>query len=256
MSGTPTNVGAPAPTATPTTGAPVATPQAPLDLDALLDVELPLPPVGSKSHSGIDAKAVISALPEDAKKLIANLQSSYTQKTQALSQTAKGLEATQASWLAQQEATLREQAGIPDDVDLFSSDGLQKYVAAKVAEAMLQAQQPLRAKLAADTRKGELQAFKAANPDVDQYQSRIISLLASKQATTPEAAYWIAKGEASGPREAKLQKDLEELRSAQRTTLNKFGVGSTPAPGMQGKEELPKDAYERYQYFKAQKNVK
>lgn len=241
--------------APPVVAAPTPT-QAPLDLDALLDAELPLPPSGSKGHS-LDAKSVVGALPEDAKKLVANLRDDYRAKTTALSQKQRELETTQASWLAAQESKLREQAGIPDDIDIFSSDGLQKFVQSKVAEAMLQAQQPLREKLAADTRRAELETFKAANPDVDQYKARIIQLLASGQAAKPEQAYWIARGEASKDSEAKLSTELAQLKAQQseaaRTRLGKFAPGSNPPGDMGGKTKLPTDAWERYQMIKNQK---
>jgi len=244
-----------APNATPTQAAPV-TPSpsavAPFDLDALLDAELPLPPVGAKGHS-LDAKSVVGALPEDAKKLVANLRDDYRTKTTKLAEEKRHIEANQAAWLASQEANLRAQMDIPEDIDIFSSDGLAKYVQAKVAQAMLEAQQPLKQQLATDARKQELESFKQAHPDIDQHKVRIVALLAAKQASTPEQAYWIAKGEASAALAEENARLKAEQAEAARGTLNKFGVGASPHPSSAGKVELPKDVYERYLYFQNQK---
>lgn len=240
---------APVTTPTPAT-APAVTPvAAPFDLDALLDAELPLPPPGSKGHS-VDPKAALAGLTPDALKTIANLRDDYRAKTTKLADEKRNLESDRAAWLASQEATLKEKAGIPEDIDLFSSDGLAKFVQAKVAQAMLDAQQPLRQQQATNARNQEMVAFKQAHPDIVDHQVRIVALLSGKQAATPEQAYWMAKGEAAQA----LQDENNRLRSEQaeaaRGTLNKFGVGATPHPSAAGKEVLPKDAYERYLYFK------
>lgn len=241
--------------------APVAPPTtppapAPLDLDALLDAELPLPPQGAKGHS-IDSKKVVEALPEDARKLIANLRDDYRAKTTDISKQRRELESTQAAWLAGQEAKLKEQAGIPDDIDIFSSDGLQKFVEAKVAAAMLEAQQPLRAKLASDTRRVELETFRSAHPDIDNYKSRIVQLLSSGEAQKPEQAYWIARGEGAGAKEQALAGEVVALKAKEaeqaRTRLGKFAPGSNPSGDQLGKSKLPTDPYERYLAIKASK---
>ena len=48
-------------------------------------------------HKGIDYNAVVSSLPEDAQKLMANLRADYTRKTQELAAQRKEVEALQQS---------------------------------------------------------------------------------------------------------------------------------------------------------------
>ena len=241
-----------APANSPLTGVGQQAAQPPLDLDALLNEVLPKPPEGQKSHTGIDPKKVIEGLPEDARKMVANLRDDYRRKTDSIAQERKALQTQQASWLAQQESALRQQMDIPEDIDLFSPDGLQKFIQAKVAAAMLEAQKPLRANAAVASRREELAKFHNEHPDTSEYKDRIIQLVASGM--KPEDAYWRAKGEAADTRVTAAQKEAAALKAeAAKKAANgvkSTGIGAAVAPGSVGGAK-PKTAWEAFQLIQS-----
>lgn len=225
-----------------------------LDLDAILDAALPKPPNG-KSHEGLDPKKVLDALPDEAKKLVANLRDDYRRKTTSLSEQRRNLETRQGAWLAEQESALREKMNVPDDIDIFDPAGMQRFIEAKVAQAMLAAQEPIRKANAAESRKQELATFRQEHPDLDQYRDRIVSLVA--KGMKPEDAYWRAKGEAADGIVAAKQREIDEAKKAKNAQnaagVRSTGLGSAVQPGSI-QAGGPKTAMEAYKAVMARRN--
>lgn len=228
--------------ASPEASKPSSTPAPKFDLDALLDGHLPEP------GSVPDPKKVVESLSPEAQKLVANLRADYTRKMQALAKERQELESNRASWLAETESSLRSKMDLPADLDVFSAEGIQKYVQAKVAEAMLQTQAPIREQAIKEARTRELQEFKAAHPDLDKYKQRVVELASTKKIRV-EDAYWIAKGEAAATREAEEQKRKFAENAAKAKVASQSTLGSARDLGDRKPAKF-KNAWEAFQAIK------
>ena len=97
-------------------------------------------------HKGIDYNAVVSSLPEDAQKLMANLRADYTRKTQELAAQRKEVEALQQSLMNSEfNKTIDDLAG-GDTVELdpYDNESFEKRIQQEVARRMQEMMKPIR----------------------------------------------------------------------------------------------------------------
>lgn len=169
-----------------------------VSVDAVSTEALPPPPEGAESHKVAAPNDVIAALPEDARKLIANMQADYTRKTQALAEERRLAREAQAKFLSEQEAALKQRATVEEGIDLYTPEGLEKVIQARVAAALLEMQRPQRELIETQTREDstqqEIHAFVDSHPDIEDYRAGIITHI--KSGMDYKTAYFAAKAEA------------------------------------------------------------
>ena len=219
-----------------------------IDLDSILNEHFAGEVFEKNSWKNVDAKKVIESLPEDGKKLVQNLRSDYTRKTTELAKQKRELEEREQQILSSSLETLRSKMNIPDDIDLYSENGLEQYVQAKVAKALHEQQAPIKEQYEEARRRDELIKFKSEHPDMDSLKEDMLSSLHSGEAIDVRAAYWVAKGklaEKEAQSSALLQK---EAKKEQRAAGMKVGIG---AP-VNVKSNAPRTAREAYEILKAQ----
>ena len=219
-----------------------------LSLDQLLDMHLEGKEFEAEKHKGVDYKATIEALPEDAKRLIQNLRADYSRKTDAISKQKKALETREQTLLSSKtEEHLRKAMELPENIDLYDPEGLKKYINAKAAEQLQTLLKPAREKMAADVRKTEVLDFKRQHVDFDKYKDGITKLIIEKNMKI-EDAYFLLKGKESKSEKQRLNEELEAYKKAARETGFKVSTGRNTVTAK------PKfaTAYEAYEWRKKQ----
>jgi CheY-like chemotaxis protein len=223
-----------------------------LSLDELVGSQYDDHPELKGGHKGLpDYKKILEHLPENGRKLLGNLRSSYTQKTQELAEARRQLETeraklerdrqllTESEWAQQ----VRAQAEAPLQHDAWSDEGLQERINKQAAEMMQQMLSPLQQDLEAQRRQVALDSFKSQHPDLvsDDIRMPVARLLMERPELKLEDAYFIVKGQVS-------RQQADAVKQVQRETLKKTSTGNAVRNG-----EPPKfkDAWSAYQYHKA-----
>jgi len=234
-----------------------------IDLDELINAEFPDDPAMNGEHTGLPPyQEILKHLPETSRKLIQNLRSSYTRKTQELANERKLLEELKAQVAEERELLLSQDWSFDDDesdtqsgkitsekTNASNETDVEKRIQQAVAAALQQKFQPLKEKHEAAQRQAELARFKQENPDLEELRPEITELLLGRPELNLKDAYLIVKGQ-------KLQEQMRSQRVAQRQVQQKIGGGSV---GNNPKGKPPvgmTDAYEIYQWHKAQKEGK
>ena len=237
--------------------APVETPveqqdEISLSIEDLLAADFGDDPVMTGMHKGIpDYKKILEHIPENGRKLIQNLRSSYTQKTQEIADLRRQVE-SERQQLESQRALLSESAFAKNVRELatkevtsdpWSDDGLQERINKKAAEMMQQMLEPLQNDLADQRRSMQMEQFKSQHPDLTSAELRvpIAQLLMERPELKLEDAYFIVKGQVS-------KQQSESARQAQRDVLKKTSVGTAVRNVAPPKF---KNAWEAYQWHKA-----
>jgi Skp family chaperone for outer membrane proteins len=223
-----------------------------LSLDELVGPEFDDHPDLKGGHRGLpDYKKILEHLPENGRKLLGNLRSSYTQKTQELAEARRQLEAeraklerdrqllTESEWAQQ----VRAQAEAPLQHDAWSDEGLQERINKQAAEMMQRMLSPLQQDLEAQRRQVALDSFKSQHPDLtsDEIRVPVARLLMDRPELKLEDAYFIVKGQVS-------RQQADAMKQAQRETLKKTSTGNAVRNAQPPKF---KSAWEAYQYHKA-----
>ena len=233
-----------------------------LDLEKLISAAFDEDPIMSGEHTGLPPyQDILKHLPENGRKLIQNLRSSYTKKTQEIADMRRQLEAERTS-LQQQRRLLAEGPGAkqlaaianaePEQFDPWSADSMEAKIKAEAAKMVQSLIQPMQEDLRLATRKQELSAFKDAHPDLMDVDMKagVVKLLQSRPELKLEDAYYLVRGRLQEARLAQLEKTKTEQRHASRSTLRKTStgrnVGATKAPKFT-------NAWEAYQYHKTNK---
>lgn len=205
-------------------------------------------------------------VPEDVRKHIANIRSSYTRKTQEIAQQRRELETAKEAMLTQRQSVLDnstvkhfEQHITEEEYDPYTAEGMQaeiKRQAAMMLKQMMEpAQQKMQAELEMERRSLALQEFKTQHPDLVSAEMKmpIAQLLAERPELKLEDAYYIVKSKLDNAR-AKEESILEKQRRANRQQQFKSTSG--------GKSVSPsgtpkfRDAWEAYQYHRNQQERK
>lgn len=195
-----------------------------MSLDQLLDLHLKGEEFQKDNHKGVDYAKTIEALPEDAKKLIQNLRSDYSRKTGEISKAKRLLEMREQTLLSSNtEEKLKAASNLPEDLDLYSPDGLKKYIEAKAAEQLQSLLQPARDKMAIDMRKNQVLEFKKQHTDFDSHKADITKLVVKGMKI--EDAYFLLKGRSSQSEQSKLNQELEAYKKGAREAGFKVTTG-------------------------------
>ena len=196
------------------------------DLDSILNEYLGEEAEAEDSHS-VSTQDILSNLDTDALKLIQNLRKDYSKKTQLIASQKKELENRERNWLSQQESLLRSKMNLPEDFDITSEGGLQAYINSKVAEMVLESSKPLREQVELENKRSELQAFKAANPDLENYKVDIINEMSANPDLDLKTAYYVVKGRNANNEINKVKLELEKQKAERAVAVSKVGIGGT-----------------------------
>jgi|MDSZ01.3.fsa_nt_gb succinate dehydrogenase/fumarate reductase flavoprotein subunit len=218
-----------------------------MTIEQLAEVELN----DEGGHKGIDYNKVVSSLPEEAQKLMANLRADYTRKTQELSAQRKEVEALQKSLMNSDfNKTIDELAGGETvELDPYDNASFEARIQQEVARRMQEMMAPIRQEQELNTKRQALETFKSQNPDLMDYRDEIVPLLQSNQALSLQDAYYIVKGKAQNE---KLRK-LEEENNARKDRMREAGLKINA--GTKGSDRPPKGlkGYEIYKWLQARK---
>lgn len=229
-----------------------------LDLEKLIAAAFD-DPVMSGEHKGLPPyQDILKHLPENGRKLIQNLRSSYTRKTQEIAEVRKQLEAERSNLLRQRQMLaqgpgakqLAELASAEvSDFDPWSAESMEAKIRSEAARMVQSLIKPMQDDLAVATRRQELSTFKDAHPDLmdDQVKASVVNLLKSRSDLRLEDAYYLVKGKQHEARLRQLEEEKTAQRSASRQTLRKTStgrsIGTTKPPKF-------KDAWKAFQYHK------
>tara|TARA_R110000803_G_scaffold145092_7_gene210951 strand:+ start:1059 stop:1901 length:843 start_codon:yes stop_codon:yes gene_type:complete len=203
-------------------------------------------------------------VPEDVRKHIANIRSSYTRKTQEIAQQRRELEEAKTQVLNQRQSVLDnstvkhfEQHITEEEYDPYTAEGMQaeiKRQAALMLKQMMEpAQQKMQQEIEMERRTMALQQFKQQHPDLvsPEMKMPIAQMLAERPELKLEDAYYIVKSKMDNARTLE-NADLERTRKSNRkTTLKSTSVGRSVTPS--GTPKF-RDAWSAYQWHKSQEN--
>jgi len=154
-------------------------------------------------HKGINYKKVLSDLPEDAQKLIANLRSDYQRKTSNIAEQRKAIESTRADLEAQRKAlldsdffqditaTAEKELG---DFNPYDDKSFEDRIKKEVATRMKSMLEPMRQQQELQNQQIRLQQFKSEHPDLDSIKTDVAKMLMDNKHLNLEQAYWQVKG--------------------------------------------------------------
>lgn len=212
-------------------------------IDSLDEVNLP-----EGTHKGINYNNVVEALPEDAQKLLANMRSSYTKKTQELAAQRKELqmqmEALQNSKVYE---NISEVAQRQTQLDPYDTETFNARIEEEVARRMQQMMKPMQEEYQLQQRKQKLDAWTAEHPDFKDYKTDIVELLKTNRALDLQSAYYIVKGKSQTEALKAQQAELKQYKDAARQYGLKVSAGNNvtskrPPKGMK--------SYELYKWVK------
>ena len=239
------NVGT-AESTTPTTE-PAPVQSATFDLDSIINEYLGEEAEASTNHS-VNTKEVLESLPPDALKLLQNLRSDYSKKTQALSKQRNELAEREQSWLQRQEEVLRSKMSLPEDFDIYADNGIQSYIQAQVAQALLEAQQPIREAHETAKLREDVAQFKREHPDMENYKEAIVAEMLNDNSIDIKKAYFLVRGREAEKELTNMKAQLEQAKTERFIAAKKVGTGA-----MAGRPEPQfKNARQAYEHFKTQ----
>ena len=198
-------------------------------------------------------------VPQDVRKHLANLRSSYTRKTQELADERAALraelEAERAKIQAERKSMyngdmatkVQELAADDQEYDLFDREGMQKEIKRQAALMMQEMLKPAQEQMQVETRRFELQKFAAEHPDIksDEYRMPIAKMLQQRPELKLEDAYYIVKARVDAEKLQAERKEIQEQRNNRRSTFQKTSTGKSQAP--KGAPRFA-SAWEAYQY--------
>jgi hypothetical protein len=212
-------------------------------IDSLDEVNLP-----EGTHKGINYNNVVEALPEDAQKLLANMRSSYTKKTQELATQRKEL---QMQMKALQDSkvyeSISEVAQRDTQLDPYDTETFNSRIEEEVARRMQQMMKPMQEEYQLQQRKQKLDAWTAEHPDFKDYKTDIVDLLKTNRALDLQSAYYIVKGKNQTESLKAQQAELKQYKDAARQYGLKVSAGNNvtskrPPKGMK--------SYDLYKWVK------
>jgi Skp family chaperone for outer membrane proteins len=149
-------------------------------------------------HKGIDYNRVLQELPEDAQKLLANMRSSFTKKTQELAEQRKALQ-SQMEALSKSGFTekLNEVADRQTELDPYDPKSFENKIQEEVARRMREMVQPLEEQYQLDQMRMKYERFKSENPDLLQPEIKtgVKKLLDENPALDLPTAYKLVKAD-------------------------------------------------------------
>jgi len=202
-------------------------------------------------HKGIDYGKVVSSLPEEAQKLMANLRADYTRKTQELAAQRKEVESLQQSLMNSEFNKTIDTLASAETVELdpYDTQSFETRIQQEVARRMQEMMKPIRQEQELNTKRQALESFKSQNPDLMDYRDDIVPLLQSNEALTLQDAYFIVKGKAQNEK----LRILEQENTARKEKMREAGLKINA--GTKGSDRPPKGlkGYEIYKWLQARK---
>ena len=221
-------------------------------IDSLSTMDLP-----SGDHKGIDYNKVMNDLPDDAKRILANLRSDYTKKTQALATQTREVEEQRQTLLTSKAYNdmLAKAAEEPAPADPWDAHSFEKRIEQEVAKRLTEVLKPMQTELETNARKAKLQEFKAANPDLETYKREIVEVLKNNASLTLEQAYYIIKGKNQTETLRKNEQELSVYKNAAKEYGMKVSIGSNHGGDMKPPPSVKRDAYSIYKWLEANKRA-
>ena len=198
-------------------------------------------------------------IPEDVRKHVANIRSSYTQKTQELAEMRRQLDTERAELMRQQDMAvnnpfLKEAEKAlenQEENDLYTAEGMQAEIKRQAAQMLKEMMQPAREEIQMKQRRLQLENFKTENPELmqDEYRMPVAEMLRARPELTLEDAFYIVKAKVETQKAKEEREQMSRQRSSRRETLRKTSNGKSVTPS--GTPKF-RDAWEAYQYHKSQ----
>lgn len=220
-----------------------------ISLDTLTEADA----LDGGGHKGIDFNRVINDLPDDAKKMLSNIRSDYTRKTQELAAQRKELESMRQTLLDSQVNENVQKLAAEENValDPYDTESFEKRIEQEVARRLNDMLQPMREEQEVIKKRAQLDRFKQEHPDLMDYKLEVAKLLKSNENLSLEDAYHIAKGRAVSDENAKLKAELQQRQTRMREVGLKLGNGT-----VRGNKKVPKHlkkAHEIYAWLESNK---
>tara|TARA_R110000787_G_scaffold47357_4_gene114634 strand:+ start:172 stop:1011 length:840 start_codon:yes stop_codon:yes gene_type:complete len=197
-------------------------------------------------------------IPEDVRKHVANIRSSYTQKTQELSEMRKALDSERSELMRQQDHAVNnpflkraeEELVTDEEYDLYTPEGMQKEIKRQAAQMLQEMMKPAQEEMQIKQRRIQLEQFKTDNPDLmdDQYRLSVAQMLQERPELRLEDAFYIVKSKVDSQKLKVEREQVAKQRSTRRETLRKTSGGKSVTP--KGTPQF-RDAWQAFQYHKS-----
>jgi len=221
---------------------------------------------GDENYKGIDYNQVINDLPEDAKKIVANLRRSFTTKSQEVAEQRKKLEAVAADLASQREALIQsdffediKEKSVPEDgatFDPYDPTSVEKRIEKEVALRLRQMLEPMHAEHRVQQQKNQVAAFKQQHPDLEDIKMDVASALREHEHLSLEQAYWQVKGQKLAGQEKETKAELKRYRQAAKDAGLKVGGTSRGKSSSIPKYVEDQGAVAIYKWLQANPHVK
>jgi hypothetical protein len=197
-------------------------------------------------------------IPEDVRKHVANIRSSYTRKTQELAEMRKALEAERAELMRQQEMSVNnpflkqaeQELAKEEEYDLYTPEGMQAEIKRQAAQMLKEMMKPAQEEIQIKQRRMQLESFKTENPELmdDAYRLPVAQMLQERPELKLEDAFYIVKAKVDAQKLKAEREQVAKQKSQRRETLRKTSSGKSVTPS--GTPKF-RDAWEAYQYHKS-----
>ena len=202
-------------------------------------------------------------IPEDVRKHVANIRSSYTQKTQELAEMRRALENEKAELHRQQEHAVNnpflkraeEELAKEEEYDIYTTEGMQAEIKRQAAKMLQEMMKPAQEEMQMKQRRMQLEQFKSDNPQLmdDDYRLPVAQMLQDRPELRLEDAYYIVKAKVDAEKLKVERAEVAKQKSSRRETLRKTSGGKSVSPS--GTPKF-RSAWEAYQYHKSQQAKK
>ena len=203
-----------------------------------------------EDYKGVDYKAVMQELSPEAKKLFHNLRSSFTKKTQSISDQKKALENAKAALHAREKAlfesdfykSVSEKAATENkDFDPYDTKSFESRIEQEVAKRMTEMMEPMRQAHVLQQQKHKLEQFKTQHPDLETFKGEIVDVLKEHKHMNLEQAYWQGKGRKLAEDMKTQEAEMANYKKVAREAGLKVGGASRGSVGGVPKHIMEKD---------------
>lgn len=210
---------------------------------------------GEGGHTGIDYDEVMSSLPDDAKKLLANMRADYTKKTMELAKERKMLQSSRESLATNDEfhEQLKQVAEEELEFNPYDEESFEKRVQKEVAQKLQEMIRPVREQHEVETRKLQLEQFKTAHPDLMDMKHDVAKVLMADENLSLEKAYWIVKGQKLAEQQQTQAAELAKYRKAAKDAGLRVGGASRARGGGIPAGVKAQGAWAIYKYLEGNK---
>jgi len=221
---------------------------------------------GDENHKGIDYNKVINDLPEDARKIVANLRRSFTTKSQELAEQRKQVADELRAVESQRQALIesdfyddiekKSEASKQETFDPYDPKSIETRIEHEVAKRMRQMLQPLHEQQAVEQRKNQVASFRAQHPDLEEIKMDVAAALREHDHLSLEQAYWQVKGQKLAGQEKETKAELKRYRQAAKDAGLKVGGTSRGKSSSIPKYVEEQGAVAIYNWLQANPHVK